>query len=159
MVDGGSELPGDGGTTGPASPAVRGSEPLSVAASSPMDSIRFSTGIPPVTALVGSIRLFREKAGLSLDDVSHISSPLLCVVAVPLRMSPSELCLFMGPHLDYVTAMHVLRDVRASTGSYMALIHFAGSESADAFFSAYNGRLFASFDNQVIHCACTHAAV
>lgn len=71
------------------------------------------------------------------------------MVAVPLRMALGELCSFIGPHLAAVASVAVLRDVRAATGSYMALIRFRSQAAADDFFTAYNGRLFASFDNQV----------
>ena len=113
------------------------------------DSIRFSTGIPEASISYGSIRLFRDaSAAFSSSDAEH-TSQLVCVVAVPLSMAPSELCTFMGPHIDNVEAMHVLRDARASTGSYMTLIKFRNETAAQEFYNTYNGRLYTSFDSHV----------
>jgi hypothetical protein len=123
------------------------------------DSIRFSTGIPPVSASYGSIRLFREPTTLpSSDPSSHSSLSLVCMVAVPLSMSASDVCLFLGPHLDAVTSVHALRDARSSSGSYMALILFRDDATASAFFTAYNGRLFSTLDNQVHALPCPRSS-
>jgi BRCA1-associated protein len=114
------------------------------------DAISFSTGIPPVSELFGAIRLFRDKSGVASRQSTERST-LLCVVAVPLAMAASDLCTFIGCYVDDVATVRVLRDSRASTGSYMALMHFRSQDRADAFYDAFNGRLFTKFDNQVCH--------
>jgi BRCA1-associated protein len=114
------------------------------------DAIIFSTGIPPVSEIFGAIRLFRDKSGMASRQSSERST-LMCVVAVPLAMAASDLCVFIGCFVEDVATVRVLRDSRASTGSYMALMQFRSQDRADAFYDAFNGRLFTSFDNQVCH--------
>ena len=127
-----------------------------------------SWGKRPLTAAAPFLYLFdffarRYKAGVSVcprmcvptrsPRVSWGSGAFgeltLCVVAVPIRMSASDLCSFLASFNEAITDMRILRDSRSSAGSFMLLLKFRRAEDAAAFFKQFDGKPFTSFDSQV----------
>lgn len=107
------------------------------------DELRFSAGVVQVT--YGKLHLFRDSG--NLNSSSRTPTATVCILAVPLRVSLSDLCAFTAPVADRIQRMRVLRQSRPS-GVYSVLLTFEDCSAADSFFKEFNGRRFNSFDHE-----------
>lgn len=74
-----------------------------------------------------------------------IDQTILCVLAVPSYMTPSDFLNFAAPVRDYVSHFRLLRDTTAPN-KFMVLMKFLDPVAARDFYKQYNGRPFSSME-------------
>jgi BRCA1-associated protein len=126
----------------------------------------FSMGNPEVEEVRGRIHLFRESDSTESDRsdsaggvketgsddaraLPHCRSDIVCVLAVPARMSTAEFCNWMGGYSEMVVHMRTVRD--GSPNKYMVLMRFEDQRGADMFYAENNLKFFSSMHNEVCH--------
>ncbi|KAJ1515485.1 hypothetical protein HMI56_004308 [Coelomomyces lativittatus] len=75
---------------------------------------------------------------------------ILCVLAVPVSMSPAEFIDYVQPFHSHISHFRMLKDHLPHR--YMVLLRFRDSESARLFYGLYHGRELNSFDPTPVKC-------
>ncbi|KAF8328404.1 uncharacterized protein EI90DRAFT_2974435 [Cantharellus anzutake] len=99
----------------------------------------------------GMIRLFRH---IQSPNAAETTAPqddgtILCVLAVPSYMTPSDFLTFIAPAEEGLAHLRLIRDV--SENRSVALLRFRGRDYAEEFAQEYNGRLFNSLEPESCH--------
>lgn len=138
----------------PAPPATAARLPVADACSASPEPLSFSLGALNVDVFCGQVRLFRENGSPPGQTVGL--SKVVSVLAIPTHVSFPQFLSFLGPFMEVIDHMRVLRDQDTGAGRYLALIHFTRQDMADAFVRGYNGKRFSSLDSHsavVVHVA------
>ncbi|CAM9192924.1 unnamed protein product [Lampetra fluviatilis] len=116
------------------------------------DEIPFFSGNPSVEIVHGVMHLYKTRwVSVCVSPVSP-SLALLCMLAVPSSTTSHELLRFLGPAVDSLQHVKVVRD--STPNFYMVLLHFLTQASADEFYGEFNGRRFNSIEEDV--CQLVH---
>lgn len=136
----GSPRPGSGSaSTRPKSysPTFRGSPTL-----------HFYSGNPCVERTRGILHLYKDNQMTSLkDDVSR--SELICMLAVPAKLTIHDICKFTAPVGEYMEYMRIIRDV--TPNQYMVLLKFKNQKFADEFYSTFNNTQYNTIEPDTCH--------
>lgn len=74
---------------------------------------------------------------------------IVCVLAVPSYMTPSDFLQFVGEFRHAVTHYRIIRD--SQPNRFMVLMRFKDFESTRQFMTAYEGRPFTMLSSEVCH--------
>eukprot|EP01114_Cavostelium_apophysatum_P021035 TRINITY_DN7222_c0_g1_i1.p1 TRINITY_DN7222_c0_g1~~TRINITY_DN7222_c0_g1_i1.p1 ORF type:complete len:518 (+),score=119.39 TRINITY_DN7222_c0_g1_i1:63-1616(+) len=115
------------------------------------DSMQFFSGNPAVEEIEGVIHLYKNetKPGekeLTIGSIPVNKGQLLCVLAVPSYMSPSDFAAFTGAYHKNIKNMRIIRD--SNPTKYMVLIKFTDQDSTDEFYLQFNGKAFNSMETE-----------
>ncbi|KAJ8312712.1 hypothetical protein KUTeg_010085 [Tegillarca granosa] len=81
------------------------------------------------------------------DDVSR--SELICMLAVPAKLTIHDICKFTAPVGEYMEYMRIIRDV--TPNQYMVLLKFKNQKFADEFYSTYNNTQYNTIEPDTCH--------
>jgi hypothetical protein len=82
------------------------------------------------------------------DKLPHRRGQTLCILAVPVYMCGSDVISFIRPdHMQFVRTMRIIRD--KAPNRYMVLMTFNSQDTADAFYTEFNGHPFSSLEKEV----------
>jgi BRCA1-associated protein len=105
-----------------------------------LDQITFSTGRLQIEYLTGTLKLFRERGGSSVQEQR---SNVVCVLAVPRNMNVSMFCDFIHEKIASIEHIRVLREpIRVN--KYMVLMKFSNQDKAMEFCQTFNGKEYKS---------------
>jgi BRCA1-associated protein len=149
-----------------------------------IETIHFFAGNPVVEITEGKIHLYKNEIRdekdkqvscfskcmrvLTFEFLKIKQSELLCVLAVPSYMSPSDFAAFTGSFHKLITNMRILRFLSAmeyvnltcfrdnSSDTYMVVIKLVSQEAADEFFCEFNGKPFSSMEVGLYSVCCTN---
>lgn len=94
----------------------------------------------------GTVENIQHKA-TSCQIVGNEDGMVVCVLAVPLHITPQDFLKLMGPQRLQVSHFTILHD--SVPNRYMILIKFRVKAVGDAFVTEFNGRPFSSFEAEM----------
>ncbi|RKP13939.1 hypothetical protein BJ684DRAFT_9355 [Piptocephalis cylindrospora] len=113
----------------------------------------FTTGTTPL--FHGTLHLYRHTP-TSVAPSNNPSSPpdkvsctLVCLVAIPVQLTPADLLTFLSPSLHTIRHIRLLHD--PSPHRYMALCALSTPEAANEFIHRHNGQAFSELDPEICH--------
>lgn len=112
-----------------------------------LNSIQFASGNSLVEVTNGVIYYFVEIEFEKCDEKGQ-KSELILMLQVPISFTTQELLQFTGPVCQTVEQIRIIRDSKPNN-QYMALIKFKNQQSADEFFTNFNGVRFNSIEPEV----------
>lgn len=95
------------------------------------------------TPTSGVLRLFRS----TVMNEFELDSTVLCVLAVPLYMTPQDFLKLMGASRNDLLHVRIFKD--QVPNRFMILLKFKNIESTSAFYSDFNGKPFSSFEAEL----------
>eukprot|EP00794_Sanderia_malayensis_P014363 gene14363-15859_t len=108
--------------------------------------VPFFFGNPSVEHTRGILHLYKDSQMTPLtEDVSR--SELICMMAVPAKLSCAELQQFTQPAKDSIQHIQIIRD--NTPNQYMVLLKFKDQSSADCFFREFNGKPYNLLEPEV----------
>lgn len=115
--------------------------------------LTFNAGNPSVEVFHGEIHLFRDepvgKLPKNARALPEKRSDLICVLALPSRMSTAEIWEWLGGYQTLVGHLRIVRD--ASPNKFMVLIRFVDVKSAEMFYCENNLKYFNSMEPEICH--------
>ena len=112
-----------------------------------IDQKPYFSGNPSVEVTKGILHLYKIDDKLTQTSIAH--SDLLCMLAVPAKMSCTDLLSFISPLEKYIEHIRVIRD--STPNLYMTLLKFKNRENAHEFYDMFNGRPFNTLEPDVCH--------
>ncbi|MDP2438853.1 MAG: UBP-type zinc finger domain-containing protein [archaeon] len=123
--------------------------------------IAFTTGSQAVEVFHGEIHLFRDEPVGEMPKNARAlpskRSDLVCVLALPGRMSSPEIWDWIGGYQTLVGHLRIIRD--SSPNKFMVLIRFVDLKSAEMFYSENNLKYFNSMEPEVCHLLFVREAI
>ncbi|KAJ3124213.1 hypothetical protein HK098_001328 [Nowakowskiella sp. JEL0407] len=105
----------------------------------------------------GVVHLYRKKSEVKSPPLDQIpisspptffsESPILSVLAVPSYMTAQDFINFIGAYTNSISNIRLIRD--AQPIRYMVLLKFRSAESAEEFFTEFNGAKFNSMEPEI----------
>lgn len=109
------------------------------------NTIHFVSGNPFVEVTKGVLHLYKEENHDSGNSAQPTrTSNTICILAVPASMSCHDLMTFMAAFHGDIRHVRIIRD--GSPNQYMSLVTFRSEDSAEAFYSAFQGAPFNSLE-------------
>lgn len=110
--------------------------------------LHFYSGNPSVEKVKGILHIYKDNHLTSTSEGID-RSELICMLAVPARLTIHDLLMFNGPCLEGIEYMKIIRD--GSPNQYMVLVKFRSQKLADEYFSTYNNTTYNSIESDVCH--------